>query len=197
MKRKVQIAALFTLLGAAGLAQASCGGAFCTVNTGAEAHGDWAGPGTRLDLHYEFVDQTQLRSGTRKVSPAEDTGGDAAELSTVNRILKLTVDHSFDDRWGVTVQLPYVRRSHLHIDNETQTAESWSIGGIGDMRVVGRYQLWRDNSGKAAGLRFGLKLPTGSTTVSEYTAPDDWCPIWERTAAVGSLRKDGNARFDH
>ncbi len=168
MKSKVRIAALLTLLGVGGLAQASCGGAFCTVNTGSEAHGDWAGPGTRLDLHYEFVDQRQLRSGTRKVSPAGEIGGEPDELSTVNRILKLTVDHSFDDRWGMTVQLPYVRRSHLHINNSDfpgPTAESWSIGGVGDTRVVGRYQLWRDDTGKAAGLRFGLKLPTGRTTV--------------------------------
>ena len=49
-------------------AHASCGAAFCMVNTGFSASGVWTEPGTRLDLRYEYIDQDQPLHGKDKVS---------------------------------------------------------------------------------------------------------------------------------
>ncbi|MBS1136578.1 MAG: hypothetical protein H6R11_532, partial [Proteobacteria bacterium] len=67
----------FLLLAVAVMPEAvfgSCGSAFCSVNTGFEARGVWTGPGTRVDLRFEYIDQNQLRSGTSKVSPEGEPG---------------------------------------------------------------------------------------------------------------------------
>ncbi len=154
----------------------SCGSAFCSVNTGFEARGVWTGPGTRVDLRYEYIDQDQLRSGTRKVSPA-GVPGTHDELSTLNRNWLLQVDHGIDSHWGGTLIVPYVQRDHQHLSNphlEGEHAdhaeasstdpelESWRIRETGDVRLIGRYQIAADlESGRAYGVRFGAKLPTG------------------------------------
>ncbi len=157
---------------------ASCGSAFCTLNTGAEAVGVWDRPGTRVELRYEYIDQNQLRSGTNKVEPAREPG-DHDENFTKNHNWLLSIDHSFDANWGVSLNVPYVDRQHEHVDNHLETEvhedgdvhthlhsalEEWNIDGLGDLRLVGRYQLTRETETSGAyGLRFGLKLPTGKT----------------------------------
>jgi hypothetical protein len=161
----------FLLLAVAVMPEAvfgSCGSAFCSVNTGFEARGVWTGPGTRVDLRYEYIDQNQLRSGTSKVSP-EGEPGTHDELSTLNRNWLLQVDHSVDSHWGGTLIVPYVQRDHQHLFNPEATEpqeeaelESWRIREMGDVRLIGRYQIAADiESGRAYGVRFGLKLPTG------------------------------------
>ena len=161
----------FLLLAVAVMPEAvfgSCGSAFCSVNTGFEARGVWTGPGTRVDLRYEYIDQDQLRSGTRKVGPA-GVSGTHDELSTLNRNWLLQVDHGIDSHWGGTLIVPYVQRDHQHLFNPEATEppeeaelESWRIREMGDVRLIGRYQIAADiESGRAYGVRFGLKLPTG------------------------------------
>ena len=160
------------------LAAASCGSAFCVVNTGSDAIGVWDRPGTRVDLRYEYIVQDQLRSGTSKVTPQGEPG-EHDELKTRNQNMLLGIDHSFDGRWGLSVYVPYVRRDHTHQDNHLEEEvhedgevhthvhselESWDIRGIGDIRVVGVYQFAPETGTSGAwGLRAGLKLPTGRT----------------------------------
>lgn len=157
---------------------ASCGSAFCTLNTGAEAVGVWDRPGTRVGLRYEYIDQNQLRSGTDTTEPAGEPGHHDERFTRSNNWL-LSVDHSFDAHWGVSVIVPYVDRQHEHVDNHLETEvhedgdihthlhsalEEWNIDGLADLRVVGRYQLTRETESSGSyGLRFGLKLPTGKT----------------------------------
>src|SRR5688500_9005354 len=97
-------------------AQASCGAAFCMVNTGWSAQGAWTGAGTRFDLRYEYIDQDQPRAGKDKVAfgalPRHHDEG-----YTLNRNWIASVDHGFDQRWGVSASLPIVRRNHFHIHN--------------------------------------------------------------------------------
>jgi len=47
---------------AAPAAFATCGAAFCTVNTNWDAHGAWAEPGWRFDLRYEHILQDHATS---------------------------------------------------------------------------------------------------------------------------------------
>jgi hypothetical protein len=143
---------------------ASCGSAFCTINTGWDVQGTATEAGAmRLDLRYEYINQDRLRSGTRNIPADEDTG-EAAELRTVNRNWVATLDYAFDEKWGVSVALPLVTREHAHIVDPTGAAslEQWDFSELSDARVVGRYQFASTSPTPGhAGLQFGLKLPTG------------------------------------
>jgi hypothetical protein len=137
-------------------AQASCGSAFCHLNTNWDVQGVWDKPGIRLDLRAEFIDQDQPRQRTHKI---DNQGFPEEEKRTINRNYVATLDYAFNQDWGVTVRMPYISRSHNHIlDGVT---EAWNFSSIGDMQVIGRYNFYRGATDNV-GLRFGLKLPTGS-----------------------------------
>lgn len=147
-------------------AQASCGSAFCMVNTNWNLQGVAAEPGIRLDLRYEYINQNQLRSGSDKISVGQ-VPRDHDEITTVNRNYLATVDYTINERWGVAATVPWMDRFHSHLDNETgvPVPEQWDFSRLGDIRVLGRYQLRSENLEHASlsfyGLNFGLKLPTG------------------------------------
>ena len=65
MKRLFQgaVAASVAAL-SAGTANASCGSAFCFVNTNWSLQGIWTEPGPHFDLRYEYIDQDQPRAGS-------------------------------------------------------------------------------------------------------------------------------------
>ena len=148
-------------------AKASCGGAFCSLSTDWDIQGVASKPGVRLDIRAEFIDLDQLRSGTHKVAPAGvvDTHD---EVRTINRNLLATLDWNINADWGMTFKVPFVSRAHNHIFNAddgaggtTPEVESWNFSGIGDVQALARYRFYNDEHANA-GLRFGLKLPTGS-----------------------------------
>ena len=80
---KVLMAAMLWLPVAA---SASCGSAFCTINTSWDAHGAWLEPGARLDLRYESIRQDQPRSGKTDVGVGQ-VPRHHDEVLTVNRNL--------------------------------------------------------------------------------------------------------------
>ena len=171
MKALLKHAVLGCALGLAPAAHASCGAAFCTINTNWDAHGAWAEPGWRLDLRYERVLQDQPQSGTNRLSVGQ-IPAHHDEVFTRNNNLLATLDYTFNADWGVSLALPYVDRSHLHIHNHRgqRLIDSWDFSDAGDARVVGRYRLRsfedRDNQKLGTlGLNFGVKLPTGRTDV--------------------------------
>jgi len=156
---------------AAPAAFATCGSAFCTVNTNWDSHGAWAEPGWRLDLRYERIDQDRPQTGTRRLSVGE-IAKHHDEVFTHNRNWLATADYTFNADWGVSVSLPYVERDHLHIHNHmgAQLPEAWDFRSAGDARVLARYRLatFEGNDPPKlgnAGLTFGLKLPTGRIDV--------------------------------
>ncbi len=179
---------LSTLLLVAQQAGASCGSAYCTVNTAWEALGAAPQPGWTLDLRYEFLKQDTLRAGSGKTAPAgiPDTHD---EVSTLNRNVHLGLDYAWNARWGVSLQIPYLQREHTHIHNDPingAETESWDISALGDVRVLGVYQLERSpRQGAATGLHFGLKLPTGAT--GERNADGE---LAERTLQPGTGTTD-------
>lgn len=155
---------------AAPAALATCGSAFCTVNTNWDAHGAWAEPGWRLDLRYERITQDQPQAGSDRVSVGQ-LRRHHDEVLTRNRNWLATFDYTVNADWGVAVALPYVDRSHLHIHNHMgqQLPESWDFSGAGDARVLARYRLatFEDKEPRlgTVGLTFGVKLPTGRIDV--------------------------------
>jgi hypothetical protein len=149
---------------------ASCGSAFCMVNTSWNVEGAWTEPGARLDLRYEFIDQDQPRSGSNKVGVGQ-ISQHHDEARTVNHNLLATFDYTFNERWGLSATLPLIDRDHRHIHNHMggQLDEEWDFTRPGDLRVIGRRQ-WRGESVEAQrldfyGVQFGAKLPTGAQDV--------------------------------
>lgn len=149
-------------------ADASCGSAFCVINTNWDTHGAWSESGWRLDFRYESIRQNRLQEGRRQIAIGE-VPRDHDEVETSNKNWLASVDYTFNPDWGVNVSLPLAKRSHLHIENDdvtgTQTPESWQFSKLGDVRVLGRYRLGSfesaDHKLGTAGLNLGLKLATG------------------------------------
>jgi hypothetical protein len=150
--------ALLTLSSAAE-ACASCG---CTLTADWLSQGLAAQPGTTLTLRYDYIPQTTLRTGTRKV----DLGAIAyptdreIERYTYNHSLTVTLDHQFANDWGLDVQLPVLTRPHSTIAENTTEPSHSDTKGIGDLRVVGRWQ-GLSTPGSVTGIEAGLLLPTG------------------------------------
>ena len=168
MKRLLLAAALL----GAGTAHASCGAAFCSLSTDWSTQGAWTEPGVRADLRYEYIHQDQPMSGSRRVGVGE-IPQHHDEVSTVNRNWLATIDYTLDQDWALDASVPYSDREHLHIHNHGggQIPEQWDFTRAGDARVVVRRRLASFEDAAAhsvgtAGINVGLKLPTGSTTVT-------------------------------
>jgi hypothetical protein len=153
------------------LADASCGSAFCTVNTNWSLQGMWTQQGPHVDLRFEYIDQDQPMSGSRKVAVGE-IPAHHDEVRTINRNVITTLDYGISDTWGVTAVIPVVSRSHEHIHNHhgEKLLETWSFTELGDMRVQGRYQTYfgeqTPQRAGFAGATFGVILPTGPTDIT-------------------------------
>ncbi len=157
------------LFGAASSANASCGAAYCPLNTNWATQGVWVEPGARLDLRYEYLDQDEARSGNGRASAAELAAQHHAEQETVNRNVVASLDYAFDERYGIAVSAPFVDRDHTHIHHHHGEVieEQWDYRKLGDVRAVGRMQLSAPtNLLHAYGLNIGLKLPSGEFTVA-------------------------------
>jgi hypothetical protein len=163
MKRYFPFAALPLLFSVMNPANASCGAAYCLVNTSWNGTNLLAEPGWRLDTRYEYIDQDQLRSGHDDARPSREEG-EHDEVRTVNRNLQTTLDYASGTGWGVSVNVPLVSRDHDHVHNEEDgpEPENWNFTELGDVRVLGRLQLSAlDQHQQAYGVLGGIKLPTG------------------------------------
>ncbi|HET8710637.1 MAG TPA: transporter [Spongiibacteraceae bacterium] len=164
MKLRLSIMALAV---ASSQAYASCGAAYCPLNTNWATQGVWVEPGARLDLRYEYIDQDQVRSGSGKASVSELANQDHIERETINRNLVAAFDYAFNERFGISVTAPLIDREHKHLHVEDDVEERWSYSKLGDVRVVGRVQLSSATNLQAAyGINIGLKLPTGQFTIA-------------------------------
>ncbi|NEX62402.1 transporter [Noviherbaspirillum galbum] len=168
MNRTATFVALAFLVPA--LAEASCGSAFCTVNTNWTAESASVDAGSSFDLRYEFIKQDQPRTGTDDIAVGQ-VPRHHDEVRTYNRNLVASFSHTFSSGWGLSIVAPLTDRDHLHIHNHhgAQLSEQWQYQELGDVRVTGRYQLPLAGDAanpSTAGLLFGVKLPTGSTSVT-------------------------------
>ncbi|MFC3651270.1 transporter [Dyella humi] len=153
---------------------ATCG---CTLNTDA-ATGNSTMTGWRINIDYTYIDQDQLRHGSRKATPEQVVnqpanpalGGGEIEHNTTNRYINLTAMYRFNADWGVNVIVPYVIRDHSTYGTQFQpytSAESAPdqlssahVSGLGDVKVIASYQGFLPTHN--LGLQFGVKLPTGN-----------------------------------
>jgi hypothetical protein len=147
-------------------AAASCGAAFCSVNTSWDVHGAWLEPSVRLDLRYEYIRQDQPMSGRNKVGVGQMPRHHDESL-TRNENWIAGIDYALNQDWGLNATLPLVKRDHDHIHNHggARLFDSWHFTGLGDARVLVRRRLFTHEdqmpSVGTLGANFGLKLPTG------------------------------------
>ncbi len=153
------VVAACLLLPAPALACSSCG---CALTSDWLSQGLVSVPGTVLSFRYDDVPQTRLQDGRRGVDRAGIALPTDREIEryTYNHYFTATLDHQFDGVWGVDVQVPAIYRPHVTIGEGDTDFTSSTTGGLGDIRVTGR---WQGFGGPGiTGLQFGLKLPTGS-----------------------------------
>lgn len=151
---------------------ATCG---CSLSSDA-AMGYSAGTGWTVSLQYDYINQSQLRSGTKAVSAAQaaainDMGGEQeVEKNTTSHYVTLGIGYAFSPDWSVRMLLPYIDRSHSTYGEAgnplaPNLLSEGGVSSIGDAKVIASYQgfLPRHNFG----LQLGVKLPTGN-----YGGPD-------------------------
>ncbi len=170
-------------------AQASCGSAFCLINTDWSAQGAWTESGGLVDLHYESIDLDKPRHGRDAVGVGE-IPRDHDEVRTKNRNWVAAFDWSVAPAWGVSLSIPYVDRDHLHIHHhgDEAIAETWSFRELGDMRVSARHPMFASDdvaSPRSWGITFGVKLPTGKHDVANADGE-----VAERTLQPGTGTTD-------
>jgi hypothetical protein len=122
-----------------------------------------AQPGTTFSLRYDYIPQATLRSGTHDLDRTSiDLPSDREiERYTYNHSVTATVDHQFASDFGIDVQLPFATRPHSTFGEDTIEPSHSRTNGIGDLRVVGRWQ-GLSTPGSVTGLEAGLVLPTGA-----------------------------------
>jgi hypothetical protein len=138
---------------------ATCG---CSFDAEWESQGYSTEPGFKLDLIYNFIDQTQLRHGSNKISPSQVPLGQELESYTRNNYITLGFEYDFNQDWGIAVQLPYIIRSHATFGEDHNSYDTSSSASIGDLRLIAHYQGFLSTHN--LGVELGIKLPTGTFT---------------------------------
>ena len=159
-RRVHALAVLAFFTGASSLHACSvCG---CSLSSDWAAQGYPGAAGFQASLRHEYADQTQLRSGSHAADRASFAFPNDNEIqqSTANHSTLLGLDYTSSGAWGVAVELPYIDRDHSTIvDGDTDISTSHA-SGLGDVRVLGRYQLESTHTQNFS-VQLGLKLPTG------------------------------------
>jgi hypothetical protein len=133
-----------------------------------------AAAGWRVNLQYDYIDQSQLRGGTHSVSPAQvvnDPTTGELEHDTVSRTLTVGVSYSPNAEWNLNLQIPYLIRTHSSYTDTTSAPfddsqldaanlSSSRSDSLGDVRLIGSYQGLLPTHN--LGVQLGVKLPTGN-----------------------------------
>ena len=171
-------------------AQASCGAVSCFVVIGSQQQVPLAGLLT-VNAIYNYTPM-RLLSGTNGVIPGLDQGtremilDHHQEVRTVTQIATLDLNYGLTERFGLEVTIPYVWRTHKHIDglgedgaNGEGESTNFSANGIGDMRVGLKYNVLPTLRSMVV-LGFGVYLPSGNTH-----AHDNVGNLMESTTQLG------------
>ncbi len=160
---------------------ASCGVAFCPVDTHAMAGHAEDENHSSLDVRFEYIHQDQPRVGSQAVGVGE-IRKHHDEVGTINRNLITTYMRTFGPSWSASVTLPLVSRDHTHIHNHGggKIVDRWSYFEMGDARLMVQHEMFEDIA-----VRLGAKVPTGVTNKA-----DDTGSVAERTLQPGTGTTD-------
>ncbi len=137
---------------------ASCGSSSCPLDLNA-LNAPVAGQ-LGFDLSFQYINQTQPMIGTRSAFYGE-LPSDHTEIHTKNAITTASLAYALSRDLQLSVALPYVSRSHLHVENGAP--QSWNLNAIGDLVLQSRYRVLANQRATAGGLWViaGIKFPTG------------------------------------
>ena len=138
---------------------AACG---CTLSSDWESQGYSTASGFQVDVQYNYIDQNQLRHGSHAADPSAVPMGQELEENTTNNYITAGFTYNFNADWGVTLYVPWIDRQHTTLGGSHDSPDFASVGSLGDMRLVARYQGILANHN--LGVQLGVKLPTGSFT---------------------------------
>jgi hypothetical protein len=160
---------------------ASCGQAFCPVETATTTERHPRSDELQMNLTYEFIDMDDpyIGTGSARVGEIPRTHN---EQFTRNHTIKFSLDYGITPRLTVGVLLPFLDRLHQHVahehgheedaglpqaHDEEEETERWRYQGIGDIQLTGRYLLLPPATPlhPSLSLMLGLKVPTGRTGV--------------------------------
>lgn len=144
------------------VALAGCGCEFCPIDQGSQ----WHEAKFTLDLTQQYIDQDQPRAGTEDVAVGA-IPSHHDEVRMINRATTASLGYHPGEAWTLSATLPYVSRTHEHIDNETPTPEimRWSYSGLGDLEVLATRFVTPAGGGARYFARLGVKAPTGKQNV--------------------------------
>lgn len=181
---------------AANLAHASCGSSYCMVNTNWDVQGLSNDSGLQADLRYSYAKADRWMAGSSKRATELPGGGTDAEIEnkrTINQLVNLNLDYAINRQWGIALGLPFVMRDHTHTFDAAAGAfeQQAKFSEAGDIRLLGKYKFNLGGHDSGAGLRFGLKLPTGATDKTMSPPVPGETPVPERSIQPGSGSTDG------
>lgn len=171
-------------------ADASCGAVSCFVVIGSQQQVPQTGVLTINGIY----NHTPMRvlDGTSGIIPGVDQGSRQMildhhrETRTITQQATLDLNYGLTERFGLEVTVPYMWRTHKHIDgigedglNGEGAPTKFSSNGIGDMRVGLKYNVLPTLRSMVV-LGFGVYLPTGNTR-----APDSEGNLMESPAQLG------------
>lgn len=158
-------------------AQAACGAVTCFVVIGSQQQIPQEGLLTFNGI-YNYTPM-RLLSGTSGVIPAIDQTqrrlilDHHQETRTITQTMTFDLNYGITDRLGVEVTIPYLWRTHKHLDglgedgpNGDGAATRFSSDHIGDMIITTKYNVAPTLTSMLV-LGFGVQLPTGSTKVRD------------------------------
>lgn len=157
--------------------EAACGSVTCFVVIGSQQQVPQAGLLT-FNTIYNYTPM-RLLDGTNGVIPAIDQAGRRLilnhhqEVRTITQTVNFDLNYGITERLGVQVTIPYLWRTHKHIDGlgeEGANGEGVPVpfgdNGIGDMIITTKYNVLPTlRSMIVAG--FGVQVPTGSTSARD------------------------------
>ncbi len=169
---------------------ASCGQAFCPIETSTLAESPLRQGKFYFNVVYEYIDQDEPRIGTNKASVGE-IAREHDEVFTQNNTVKFTLDYGITSRLTLGLVVPFLDRHHAHIERvehhdnheresgggsleepeSTGGVDRWTYQELGDLQLTARY-LWLQPETPlrpAFSLIAGMKLPTGRTGVKNDT----------------------------
>lgn len=188
--RHQRIAVAVLLAGALAPALASaCSTCGCSLNSDWSSQGYATSTGLHLSVREDYFDQSRLMHGTSTVSTGAFTypTDEEVQRKTINHTTLLGADYNFSRYWGISAQLPYTDRYHQTIAGGDTGISTSDARGIGDLRLLARYQGFSDDAG--LGLQFGVKLPTGRFTQDFAAGPQAGQPL-DRGLQLGTGTTD-------
>jgi hypothetical protein len=187
--RGVFILSAFALLAASdrGRACSVCG---CSLSSDWGLQGYSEIPGPQFSVRDEYFDQADLRSGTHSVNRATLAFPNDNEIqqSTTNRNVWFGAEEVLDLNWALSLQVPWHDRDHATIAAGDTAISTSQASGIGDVRLVSRYQLLHGMQNNLS-FQFGLKLPTGGFEQNFSTGPQAGSPL-DRGLQLGTGTTD-------